>query len=187
MKKIVCLLLAIACLLAVVSCGGSKTSISDIVANSKPKTVTTRVYYDGEDDLSGTYVTMTDGTNSVFEYEYQRYATIAEMAEGRIKTVKGKIYYKDGKVTANEGETWESAEINEIVDFSVNLDESKFKTYSVSRNGKTLTGTITSENSSRVLGSAIDADGDISIEIITDGEAYLYFMNISYKPKYVKF
>ena len=183
MKKILCLLLAIACLLAVVSCGGGnkKLSIAEIVESSKPYTVTTRVYYDGEDDLGGMYITTTDGTNSIFEYEYERYATVAEMAEGRIKTVSGKIYYKDGKVTSNEGESWESSEINEIVDFSIKIDESKFSTYKISKDGKTLTGTVSSENSSRVLGVAIASDGDISIEIVTDGEANLYYMNISYK------
>lgn len=196
MKKIVCLLLAITCLFAVCSCdtnngnGGTNSDgnggnnvqvlpIPEIIEDSKPATVTTQVSYQGEDVLHGNYVTTTDGVNSVFEYEYQRYATIAEMSPTRIKTVKGKVYYRDGQVSTTEGESWVSSEINQIVDFKLRIDENNFETYELTNGGKTLKGTIKSENSERVLGSAVAADGNISIEIITNG-TYLYYVNISY-------
>lgn len=202
MKKIVCLLLAITCLFAICACGqtgqggsgsgsnsglgglipGNKEpvkSIPEIVSESKPATVTTLISYDGEDLLEGSYITKTDGTNSVFEYEYERYATIPEMSEGRIKTVKGKVYYRDGQVSTTEGETWVSSDINQIVDFNLRIEENNFETYELSSDGKTLNGTLKPENSERVLGSAIAANGNIAVEIITNG-FYLYYINISY-------
>lgn len=195
MKKIVCLLLLITCLFTVCSCdnlgfldglggivpgGGEEVlSIPEIVANSKPATVNTLVSYTGEDVLEGSYVTKTDGTYSVFEYEYDRYATVAEMSHSRIKTVSGKVYYKDGMVLTSEGEGWVSSEINQIVDFSLRIDESNFETYKLSKDRKTLTGTVTSENSERVLGANIAANGVISVEIVTNG-TYLYYIYLSY-------
>jgi hypothetical protein len=206
MKKIVCLLLVITCLFAICSCdflglggnsgdgsgsGGSildglgfgnkepVESIPDIIAGSKPATVTTHIAYQGEDLLEGHYVTKTDGTNSVFEYEYQRYSTITEMNKDRIKTVTGKIYYKNGLVSTTEGETWVSSEINQIVEFNLRIDEANFETYKLSKDGKTVTATLKSENSERVLGSELKSEGDINVEIITNGH-YLYYVNVSY-------
>ena len=197
MKKIVCLLLVITCLFAVCACdngggngtgtgsnqgqGGSEVvkSIPEIISSSKPATVTTQISYQGEDLLSGNYITKTDGTNSVFEYEYQRYATIAEMSDSRIKTVSGRVYYRDGEVSTTEGEEWVSSDVNQIVEFNLRIDEANFETYELSNGDKTLNGTIKAEKSERVLGSAISAEGDIAIEIITNG-VYLYYVNISY-------
>ena len=202
MKKIVCLLLVITCMFAICSCdilnfgsgsgnGGSildglgsgnkepAESISAIIQNSKPATVTTHISYQGADLLEGHYVTKTDGTNSVFEYEYQRYSAIGEMNPERIKTVKGKVYYKDGQVSTTEGESWVSSDVNQIVEFNLRVDEANFETYELSKDGKTVTGTLKTENTERVLGSELKAEGDISIEIITNGH-YLYYVNVSY-------
>ena len=202
MKKIVCLLLLITCMFAICSCdvgslggllgdGGDSgldlgfgfnepvSSMPEIIAGSKPVTVTTLISYQGEDLLEGRYVTKTDGTHSVFEYEYDRYATVAEMSPTRIKTVNGKVYYRNGQVFATEGEGWVSSDINQIVDFNLRIDEANFATYKLTNGGKTLNGTVKPENSEIVLGSAIAATGDIAVEIITNG-TYLYYINISY-------
>ena len=204
MKKIICLLLALVCLFAVVSCddnsgdqtgeqqgdqnggqdGGSDKetkSISEVIAMSKPTVVTTHIAYNGDDVLEGEFITRTDGAISVFEYNYQRLATVPEMSDGRIKTVEGKIYYKDGQVYTTEGEAWVDVDTYVTSPFTVRIEEDKFKTYELSEDGKTLEGTIVAENSERVLGTAINADGDISIEIITNGYSYLYYINVSYK------
>lgn len=176
------MLLALACMLAIVSCGNIE-SIIGIIEESRPTVVTTHVAYSGKDKLEGEFITKTDGASSVFEYSYMKYATVAEMSDSRIKTIEGKIYEnEDGEITV-EGAEWVAADTNSIVKFNLRIEESKFKTYDISRDGKKLNGTITSENSERVLGSAIKADGDITIEIVTDGVEYLYYINVSYKSE----
>lgn len=183
MKKILCLLLAVACLFAIVSCnkGETEKSISDIIAESKPNTITTNVVYKlGDDVLSGEYITKKDGDNSLFEFNYKRYSTVAEMNPTRIKDVVGKVYYTDGKVTSTDGDEWVSAEVNQIVDYTIRLDETKFKTFSVSEDGKTLTAAFTADNSYNVLGIALETEGDISLSVRTNG-TYLYYVDIEYK------
>ena len=199
MKKLIALLLALTCLFAIVSCddetpdegnngdtgnNGNQVVLADfskIVENSKPTKVTTFVDYGGVDNLKGRYVTLSDGNgNSSFSYEYQRYATIAESnADGRIKTVKGVTYFKDGEYYKTEGDALEGDAVDSVVSFSLRMEADKFKTLEYSENGNSAVGTLSASDTERVLGVSIDAKDVVTVEITTNGN-YVYAISISY-------
>ena len=187
MKKIICLLLAVTCIFAMASCG-SKASIEDVIANSKPTEVTTFVDYMGTTDkLEGRYTTRIDGAKSLMEYSYQRYAEPSEMHEGRIKTVTGTVWYYNGQVSHDEGATWVSSTTQDVVTINLRFEKDKFETYEYSDDGNSITATLKAEYSERVLGVAIDTATNaetgekslITLAVNTNG-TYLYSVRITY-------
>ena len=192
MKKIVCLLLALMCVFTAVSCNsansikkGTLNTISETVSSSSPTKIVTRTEYVGRDTLTAMYVTQIDRASgkSQFDFEYERYSEIEEMIPGGIKKVTGTIYYAaDGSVTSSEGETWSADEALGYLSESINLDKSAFKSHELADNGNDLKAYVAAEDSLRVFGSNIDADGDILLEVDTNG-TYLYSIKISYTAK----
>ena len=180
MKKIICLLLALTCVFAVVSCSSTpEAAIEDIVNNSKPTKVTTLVSYVGARTLNGKFINTIDGTKSIYEFEFERMATVAEMNDGIIKTIKGTVYYKDGQVSSNEGDSWENCAVTEIVNFKLKLDKRNFKTFVYTEDGNSVNATIAPENVKNVLGVSVSAAGDVQVSIKTNG-TFLNRITISY-------
>ena len=206
MKKIICLLLALVCTFAIVSCNKDDTpdtgdqnnnqgantnndttateleALNAVIAGSKPTQIVTHADYtvSGE-TLKGRYTTVIDraANKSQFDFSYQRIAIPGEdISDSHIMTIAGKVYYKDGQISDTEGDVWTSAGVGYLpfsFDFSVNkLDNIEF-----SNNGDDMTATVSAENAIRVFGTAIDAEGDITISVDTNGE-YLYSVMISY-------
>lgn len=189
MKKIICLILALvmslACVFALAACGdepdptpdgGDNTNktpaIYGIVTGSAPTKIVTHVdYVDAqEEDLSGTYTMTIEGNNSIFEYVYKRYSTIEEgVAEdcGRIKTVEGTIYYKDGQYSF-DGEEW-GAEAPTASDLKFNIDPEVLTNATISEDGCTLTATLSKETALAVIGTDLSAEGDVSLVVETNG------------------
>ena len=183
MKKIICLLLALACMFAVVSCASkSEASIQDIINQNKPTKVTTLVSFAGAKTLNGKFINTIDNVNglSIYEYDFERLAKVSEMNSGSIKSIQGKIYYKNGQISKNEGETWESTGVSEAVNFKLQLDERNFKTFEYTPDGNSVNATIAPENVQAVLGIAISTAEDVSVNIVTNGK-YLNRITISYK------
>ncbi len=186
-KRIVCLLLALACTAALFSCGPSADDFIEIAAKSSPTKITTLTSVnDGDETLAGKFVTTVDGSNSVMEYEYQRYATVEEgVAEnnpnGFIKTLSGKVIYKDGAYSTDDGVTFTT----DIPDASAlqiqfKLTKKNLGKFSVTDGGKTLTTTITSAQAKAILGRDIEATEDgVVLTIVTDG-VYLRSVSVSY-------
>ena len=184
MKKIICLLLALVCMFAVVSCGEGTVNapIATIVSGNAPTKVTTLVSYVGAKTLSGKFVNTIDTANSksVLEYEFDRYATVAEAnAEGSIKTITGKLYCKDGKVSSTEGGEFVDTVVTQAANFKLNLDERNFTTFVFTEDGNSVNATLAPENSASVLGTSVAANGDISISVVTNGK-YLNRITIRY-------
>ena len=184
MKKIICLLLALTCVFAVCSCGGGsapeEASIEGIVNNSKPTKVTTMVSYVGAKTLNGKFINTIDGNKSVYEYEFERMATVEDMNDGAVKTIQGKIYYKEGKVSANEGESWEDTSVTQVANFKLKLDKRNFKTYEYTTDGNSVNATIAPENVKSVLGISVSAASDVKVSITTNG-TFLNRITITYK------
>ncbi len=191
MKKIICLLLILACAFAMVSCkkknketeSGVET-ISKIVNESLATKIVTKTEYlvEGEETLTGKYTTEIDRSrgNSKFTFEYQRYARIEDMNDDRIKTVKGSVFYNaDGNVSYNEGDTWEAADAIAYLPFSLDINESRFVSYEVSEDGNNLKAEIAAGEAKRIFGTDISAEGNITLEIDTNGK-YLYEIRILY-------
>jgi uncharacterized lipoprotein YehR (DUF1307 family) len=177
MKKIICLLLAVICVVGLVSCG-EKAPVDEIIEKSDPTKITTMVSYIGEDTLNGTYVNEIDGNKSKFTYEFERRALVSEMNDGKIKTVSGAIYYKDGKISKNEGDSWEEVATG-AGNYKLNLAKENFKSYEYTEDGNSVNAVLAEDKAQDVLGVAIDTDGDITVKITTNG-TYLYGVDISY-------
>lgn len=193
MKKILCILVALACVLTVVSCNNSssdgatvKNTVEEAVALSSPtKVVSLLTYklpeghllYEYNDDLSGTYTLVTDGENSIFDYSYGTPAGVDEDNGSPIKKVEGVIYYKDGKVST-DGDAW-TASSAESVTTKFNLSRGYFKTYTKSEDGLVLTATATGDNMEYVIGHKIPAASDVSVIVTTNG-VYLTMVEIRY-------
>ena len=197
MKKILCMLIALACVFSIVACdfsGGNsnddpKTEIGNplekVVSASKPTKVVSQVKYlypeshaFSKINFDGFYSLEIDGEDSIFSYDYKVPATVEEAADGPVKPVSGKIYVKGGKIST-DGDEWEVVS-PETVTHSLNLLKNRFKTYEKSADEKTLTATITAENLKSVIGYSLAADGDISFVLKTDG-IFLRHITISYK------
>ena len=201
MKKILCMLTALACAFSIVSCdallGGNGgdgvvgeigNPLEEVVLASAPTKIVTKVSYvypAGNNkygwDLDGDYTLEIDGNNSIFKYDFNTTASIEEGADGSIKTVKGTIYFKDGMVLLAEGDAWESISA-QTVNRKFTLVKNRFKTYEKSADEKTLTATITGSNIDSVIGYTLSAEGDITVVVTTDG-IYMRSVTISYKSQ----
>ncbi len=181
MKKIICLLLTLVCTFAFFACGeGEATGEAAIInmANSAaPTKITTIASYVIDDEVyNGEYVMLVNGNDSIFNFKYDRRASVAEMADSsKVKEV-GTVYYKNG-LYSYDGAEWNSEAASAIkIDF--NLDLALFDTYTL--NGNTLDATVSGENVAKVLGSDVAADGAVEISIVTNG-IYLSLIEVSYK------
>ena len=195
MKKILCLMLVLSFAFALASCnnGGDddKTpetdtaakTLEEIVADSTPtkvKTYVDFVYPDksplAEYAIGGEYVLEVEGSDAIFTYSYTR---LAELGEGddMIVSEEGTVYYKDGKFSA-DGETF-GAGVATPTDGKFNLVRSAFKSYTKSEDGKTLSAIATADNMRSVLGVDLEAEGDVTVIVTTNG-VYLTKVTMTY-------
>lgn len=178
MKNLIALLIVVS-LLCLSGCGlfGSTVGPSlvyDIVANSQPTKVTTEVSYAtiNGDTLTGFYTTTVSGSDTIFEYEYQRLATPEESIKdgnvNRIKTVSGVIYYHDGVYSYGDSTEWKPG-TGSAIDIKLNVKEEYLKNVQFNDDYTVLTADITPENAVKVLGTDIGAIDDITIVVETNG------------------
>ena len=182
MKKLVLLLLVLS-LLALPGCklvkkiGIGKTDASDIIeiANkSTPTKVVTVVNYTTtrNDKLTGHYSTSTDGTNVIFEYYYEKLATPEESIKlgttDREIHYEGTIYYKDG-VYYGDQEDWRPGGVSAALDLKLNFDESLLKDVTLDEDGIVIEAKISSENLAKFIGTSLNATGDATVKISTNG------------------
>ena len=181
MKKIICLILALACVFSLFSCGNVNSFI-DIVNESAPtKILTVTSLNDGERKLTGRFETLIDGSDFELSYSYQRYTVPGENPdpESLLTTEEGVIYYKDGKYS-KDGENWVT-EIPDAATQQVKLafDKKNLGDYKISKDGKTLTASVTSEQAEAMLGINVGATDVVEITIKHDG-TYLRSIEIYY-------
>lgn len=184
MKKLICLLLALVCSVALFSCGGSDVPAPlALAAEAEPTRITTLVSYtskvnDEDVKLNGNYQMEVNGSDSIFTYSYERMATIQEANDGDIKTIAGKIYYKDGQYST-DGEEWES-EAPTAIRMNLNLKAEYLTDVTVSEDTQTLTAKVSGENIKNVLGiENLGAKGDVSITVKTNG-VHLTEVDVAY-------
>ena len=182
MKKFVILLLVFS-LLGLTSCGllqkvgigepSEADVIAEIANKSNPTKVTTKVDYltNAGDKLEGWYETTTDGTNAIFVYEYDRLATPAESIESgnsdRIITSKGVINFNNGVYFGDE-EEWKPGS-GTAFDLKFNIDLDLLKDVVVNEDGNVLEAKVSAENLTAVIGTNLNALGDASITVSTNG------------------
>lgn len=195
MKKLLCLLLALVCMLACVSCNKDKDdgedgasanveTIAQIIDNSNPTQIVTKVDYIpvGESSISSSYVTERDEANGIyaFSFKYSRKAMVGELLPDDIKVVEGTVWYNaDGTVTSTSGDTWSKEDAVGYLPEMINIGETSFKSYEFLNGGEDLKGVVEAKDGKRVFGSDIGAASDIEVEIDTNGN-YLYNVKITY-------
>ena len=189
MKKLVSILLLVGlCLTSLVACRDSEgfdvfNAFNEEYAPTTIKTVVDYVYTEPDRttrNLIGNYETQIEGDKSVFTFSYQRMATVEEMVEGsRFVTVAGKIY-KNGTQVSADGDAWEDATALPGANFSINIKEDYFASYTLSEDKNSLSGVVKPDKLSDVFGVALSADGDVTLTVNGNGQR-VTGIEVSYK------
>ena len=180
MKKLICLILSLALTLglafAMTACGDEEgndnvdpvTKICNIVGESAPTRIITQTdYVVNGIALGGEYITEIEGNNSILTYSYEKMSDPMDGNSNPHTTVSGKIYYKDGRFS-EDGITWKTgAPSTTPIIFNVSKDV--FVNPVVSQDGYTLTAEITPEAALAAFGTDLAAEGNLVVEIVTDG------------------
>ena len=182
MKKFVLLLLVFSLLLSLASCklfkkedeAPTASDVCEVAQGSEPtKTITTVSYTTNSGDvLSGYYKTVTDGTNVIFEYYYEKLATPEEsLATGdgrRVVPYEGTIYYTDGKYTSGDSESWRPG-TGTAFDLKLNFNADLFKNATVSESGERLEATLGASELVAFIGTDLNMVGDATVTIEHNG------------------
>ena len=191
MKKIICLLLALTCCFAFFACKDDEEPeitaddvFLQVVRDSAPtkiKTMSTYAHKATDTVYNGTYVTTMTADGFVFDYEYQQKALVKPGAslDGSVETVAGQVVYANGKYSTDGGETWKGeAPDTGALNITLNITKENLGSYTLSKDGKTITTVINSELAAKLLGLNIASD-EISVKISTNGK-YLTEISIEY-------
>lgn len=178
MKKIISLLLMLVLAFSMSSCGEGSSGVLSLVESASPTRISTVTAYVVSDTevYNGNYTMSIEGNDSIFEFTYERPASIEEKASGAKVSESGVVYYKDG-LYSYDGSEW-NAEAPSAVKISFNLKREYFDTCTES--GNNLVATVSGENIAKVLGSAIGVDGAVTIEVKTNG-IYVTRIDVDYK------
>lgn len=188
MKKIFCIILALVCVLTIVSCKkddqNTKTPedyVNSAIASSSPTKITTNISYKkGDLNYGGRFEMMIEGENSILDYTFTRPAAIEDMAETIVITKEGTVYRKDGQYTV-VGDEYDGS-FNGATGFTFNMTKDNFKTFNISEaNGRyTLVATVTGDKVDTVFGTDLKENGDVVITIVANS-SYLESVIVTYK------
>lgn len=164
-------------------------SFMEIVNASVPTEIITLTTHNvkGEDPLSGRYETTVYEDGFRFSYDYNWFAKPVAGADPNVfvENRKGEVYYYDGQYLVSFDGVWNGAipipdENTLKIKFDITEDKLDKDYFEISRDGKTFTANMTSEQAEEIFGIAVSADGDgVNITIVHDG-ANLRSISISY-------
>ncbi len=181
MKKIICLLLVIACGAFLFACGEdfSESDYFEMIQESEPTGITTKTYHTRPNGISyeGYYKTVITEDGFVFDYEYQQRNEQFVEGESSVETVKGQVTYEDGRYVVN-GENAVTAPEVAYMNIKLALTAKNVGEYTVSRDGKTITSTLTKEQVKTIFGTEIAAD-QATLKVTTNG-TYLTKVELNY-------
>lgn len=186
MKKILSLIIVLACALSLFACGGGNGGngdLTDIQAINKMYSVScpTKIETTSTQLIEGRTLTGTetiiagkiDGKDAaVYEYSYEQFAAIEDASSSPIVTTQRRTEYLEGYGTRNNGGSWNA----EGADFSpkngsiaIVLTDETVENETLSEDGKTFTCTVKAENTAAVFGEARAVAADVSVTITTNG------------------
>lgn len=167
--------------------GPSNTTLDVFAAAAKtdaPTKIVSLTNYTGKDlegktdTLSGTFTQVANGNNSILDFSYERYATIDEAADDYKVEVKGAIAVKDGKTKtimtgdyAAGASDWAAVipSLQQLGAFKLNKTDLPAD-YTLNADGSKLTVSLSREEALKVIGVVIDAAGEISLEVLSNGK-----------------
>ncbi len=172
---ILVLVLALGCVFSLTSC--KKSAIYELAASAAPTKTVTLTYYTTADgkQYEGEFIMEVEGNNSIFHFDYERPSSIEEGAadvEAGVKpaptrTLKGDIYFKDGKFST-DGDEWK-AEAPTAASFKFDLNRDYLSGVSINKEDTELTAELTPENAIKVLGTDLKPSGNIKLTVKTNG------------------
>jgi len=183
MKKILAIILALASVFAMFSCGsdGIEDEVKNIQtmysASTPTKIATTTTNTLGTTVLNGTYTLVTgkiDGKlATVMQYSQDEIASIddgkGEIITGAVKTVSGSKEFHEDMGVRIDGKNWEEG-FNfapAAGDIAIDLTFENLKDVKYENN--TLTFVIAADKTAAVLGEANAINADVAVTIVNDG------------------
>lgn len=182
MKKIICLLLVVACAAFLFACGDKGISENDffeMIQESEPTGITTKTYHTRPNGVSyeGLYKTAITEDGFVFDYEYQQRNEQFVEGESSVETVSGQVVYADGRYTVN-GESVSAAPNVAYMNIKFELTADNVGDYTASKDGKTITSTLNKDQVKKIFGTEITANEAV-IKITVNG-TYLTKVELNY-------
>jgi len=175
MKKIVCLLLALTCVFALFSCKGEdpQAAFFAMIEESEPTSIITQTTHTRENGITynGMYTTAITEDGFVFEYKYETVAAVVPGADttNSVQTTEGEIVYNGSRYSTDGGTTWvDEAPDVAYMQIKLALTKENIGEYEMSRDGKTLTATISKDAAKAIFGTAVSADSAV-LKITVDG------------------
>ena len=182
MKKIICLLLVVACATFMFACGGDSFSEKDffgMIEESEPTGITVKTRSTRPNGVSydGYYKTTITEVGFVFDYEYQQRNEQFVEGESSVETVKGQVTYQDGRYIV-DGESVAAAPNVAYMNIKLDLTADNVGDYTASKDKKSITSTIGNDKVKAIFGTEIDAD-TAEIKVTTNG-TYLTKVDLTY-------
>lgn len=162
MKKIICLILALACCFALFACGDVDETLEGylaVVNASEPTNITTKTTHTrGDVDYSGMYTTEITADGFVFTYDYEEKAPVtADSTTGSVITKTGEIVYNGQYYVVNGGEPTTAAPDVAYMSLTLKLTAETIGEYSLNRDGTQLTTKLSAEQVKAIFGTDISA------------------------------
>ena len=183
MKKIICLVLALACCFAFLACGKTDETLEaylGIVNASEPTNITTKTTHTrGDVDYGGMYTTVLTEDGFVFTYEYEEKAPVtADSTTGSVITKSGEIVYNGQYYVVDGGEPTTAAPDVAYMSLTLKLTAETIGEYTISRDGSTLTAKLSAEQVKAIFGTEISGT-DATLTLKTAG-GRLSRVNLAY-------
>ncbi len=177
MKKIVCLILAVACCFALFACGEevhSQAEFFTMIEGSEPTNIQTQTSLVRPNGISynGYYVTAMTDDGFVFDYQYEQRAAIVAGGtnEGSKEVKSGEIVYKNGLYSVDGGDFVAEAPDVDYLGLKLDINATTLPdgSFEMSRDGKTMIAELSAAQIKTILG--IDAAADtVELRITVDG------------------
>ena len=162
MKKIICLILALACCFTFFACGKTDETLEeylDVVNATNASNITTKTTHTrGDVVYKGMYETEMTEDGFVFTYEYEEKApVVAGSTTGSVITKSGEIVYNGQYYVVNGGEPTTSEPDVAYMSLTLNFTTDNIGDYSMSRDGSQLTATLSADQVNSIFGTEISA------------------------------
>ena len=180
MKRIISVILIVACLSMLFSCslfGFSSKNFEEAMKNTSPSkvTITTSTTTAGLGTLSGNYnVTYNSDNTATIKYDCELWTEIPTDGSAFSNEVKEKF---SGTVTRDASGVYSDASFVEDVELALSLNVGAIQESTISVDGKTLTATVAKADTEAVFGVAYNFDVQLSI---VRGESAIERITLAY-------
>ena len=171
MKKIISVILVLACMLSLAACNFNLGGLVPVTAESFKQamdatnpgkvTITTTTVTAGLGTLNANYaVTYNSDNTATIKYDCELWAGIPTDGSAISPDAKEKL---SGTVTRDASGAYSDASFVEDVELALSLNIGAISTYTISEDGKTFTANVAKDSTAAVFGVAYDFDVQITV------------------------